>query len=144
MRDRLADTEVLEDAVERWSQVDVERELWRLSQEANRHRIKLRRAALHFGRSKARYKATAAKTALRFRADDIEAGTPSRGTGAVTESIREARVNDDEDVKVAALNYYTSEAVLDAVTESGRLLRAQMSALQSVLADLRPLVSERT
>lgn len=143
MRDRLQDTEVLEGAVESWSQVEIETELMRLSREANQHRVKLRRAALHFGRSKARYKATTARVALRFRAEDIEAGTPSRGTGAVTESVREARVNDDDEVKDAAVNYYTSEAVLDAVTESGRLLRAQMQALQSVLADLRPHVSDR-
>lgn len=141
MRDRLEDTEALSAAVEDWSQVQVERELMRLSREAQQTRVKLRRAALRAGRAKARYKATAARVALTFRAEDIENNVPSRGTGSVTEHTREARVNAHEEVKDAAFNHYVSEQVMDATVESARLIRAEMSALQSVLADLRPMVA---
>lgn len=142
-REDLRDTDAYAGAVEDWSQAQVEQSLIDLAREASRIRIKLRRSALNMGRSKARYKATAARVALVFRDQDIEAGRSSRGVGAITESTREARINDDEAVRDSARHYYMAEAVQDSVVETARLIRAEMSALQSVLADLRPMVSER-
>lgn len=139
----LRDADAYEDAVETWSQVDVERALMQRSGDAHRMRVKLRRGALNLGRAKADFKRTRAIVALEFRAKDIDDNVPTRGAGAVTESIREARVDADERVKEAAFGFYTAEAVFDSVVESARLIRAEMSALQSVLADLRPMVSER-
>ena len=130
-------------AVEDWSQVAIERMLMERAREAAKARIDLRKKALELGRAKASFKALRATTALRFRAADIEAGTPTRGAGAVTESVREARVDADEHVKDAALRFYIAEAEFDAEQEAARLIRTEMGALQSVLADLRPMVSER-
>lgn len=130
-------------AVEDWSQVEVEKMLMARAQESTRTRVELRVKARELGRAKAAFKATRAKVALAFRAKDIEDDVPSRGSRAITESVREARVDDDERVRDAALAFYVAEAEFDACQEAARLLRTEMGALQSVLADMRPMVSER-
>ena len=130
-------------AVESWSQVEVEQMLMDRSAEASRARVELRKKARELGQAKAAYKLAKAQTALRFRAADIENAVPTRGAGAITESVREARVDADERVKDAALRFYIAEAEFDAEQEAARLLRTEMASFQSVLADLRPMVSER-
>jgi len=142
-RDDLDDADVLLGAVEDWAQVDIERALVRRAGASSRARVELRNQAREAGRAKANYKLVRAQTALRYRADDIRDGVPSRGAGSITESVREARVDADEQVKDAALAYYVAEALFDAEQEAARLLRAEMAAFQSVLADIRPMVSER-
>lgn len=139
----LAGAEAHADAVESWSQVDVEKMLMGRTGEASRARVELRRKAQQLGQAKAAYKLVRAQTALRFRARDIEDDVPSRGKGAITESIRDARVDADDAVKNAALAFFVAEASFDAEQEAARLLRSEMNSFQSVLADLRPMVSER-
>ena len=140
--DDLRDTEAYRDAVEDFSQVQIERMLMERASESAKARIHLRTKARELGQAKAAFKALRATKALAFRADDIEKERPTRGAGAITESVREARVDADEQVKDAALCFYIAEAGFDAEQEAARLIRTEMSALQSVLADLRPLVSE--
>jgi hypothetical protein len=136
-------TDVAARAAEDWSQLEIERDLMDRANAAAKARIALRTKAREVGIAKAQYKAIRATTALRLRAEDIETGAPARGPGAVTESVREARVDANEQVKDAALRYYIAEAEFEAEQEAARLLRTEMAALQSILADLRPMVSER-
>ena len=110
-------------AVEDWSQVEVEQMLMERAAESARARIDLRNRARTVGRAKAAFKATRARVALAFRAQDVENPPPTRGAGSVTELIREARVDNDEAVKSAALAFYIAEAEFDAEKEAARLLR---------------------
>jgi hypothetical protein len=110
---------------------------------ASHRRSDLRTGALELGRTKPAYKAIRARVALEWRKHDLDSNVPSRGAGSVTESLREARVDADERVQTAAFAFYTAEAVFNAQVEAARLHRSEISALQSILADLRPMVSER-
>lgn len=124
-------------ALEDISQVEIERMLMDRAAQANKARLALRKKARDVGMAKAAYKGLCATVALRFRAKEVETGEK------LTESLREAQVNADDNVKDAALRFYLAEAEFDAEQEAARLLRTEMAAFQSVLADLRPMVSER-
>src|SRR5690606_16090462 len=97
------------------------------TREAARTRVELRRKAAELGHAKAAYKRVRAVVALRYRAQDIEDDAPTRGRGSITESIREARVDADDEVKDAALRYFIADAEFDATREGARLLQTEMS-----------------
>lgn len=119
----------LEDA----SQVDIERELIELSNAAEECHRQLRRESIAAAKAEHAFKLAEAKamTAARIAHMDDKPKAPV----AVLEAEVYERVEKEHMARISA------EALRDATKEQGRMIQSQMSALQTVLADMRALVS---
>lgn len=120
--------------VEDLTQVDVERIIFGLNQEAERVRKELYSRARESAEARSTYKGARAKALLAIKA-----------TWPASEKMLADALGAKADIEVGTerLAAYIAEALHDATVEEARLLKAQMSSMQSVLADLRPMVSER-
>lgn len=119
----------LEDA----SQVDIERELIELSNAAERCHQQLRREAQRAAGAEHAFKLAEAKAMTEARAAHLD--DKPRAPVAVLEAEVYQKVEKE------SLERLTAEALRDATKEQGRLIQSQMSALQTVLADMRALVA---
>lgn len=102
------------------AQVDVEAEILRLSNLAERVTTTLAKRAVESAERDAKYRAAHARAVL-------------RSSGTVAEREAQAAV----DTEVEYLDRKLSEAKLDAAKEAGRNYRAQLDALRSINANLR-------
>lgn len=109
------------------SQVEVEQELMRLSAMAEKALQELAKRARAAAEAEVKHKVARAKALL-------------AAEGTVAE--REARA--DVETEQLFLERRMAEALLLSAQEAGRTYRAQLEAIRSVNANLRPLVSERS
>lgn len=109
------------------SQAEVEQELMRLSAMAEKALQELAKRARAAAEAEVKHKVARAKALL-------------AAEGTVAE--REARA--DVETEALFLERKMAEALLLSAQEAGRTYRAQLEAIRSVNANLRPLVSERS
>lgn len=109
------------------SQAEVEQELMRLSAMAEKALQELAKRARAAAEAEVKHKVARAQALL-------------RAEGTVAE--REARA--DVETEQLFLERKMAEALLLSAQEAGRTYRAQLEAIRSVNANLRPLVSERS
>jgi hypothetical protein len=108
------------------SQAEVEEDIIRLSALAERVTHELRRRALDVAEAEALYRREYAQAYLAAQGKTV--------------GDREARAT--LEVHEVYLDRKRKEAILDAAKEAGRNYRAQLEALRSVNANLRPLVTQ--